>query len=155
VQWPARVRWIKPTRKKDVNLNGQVHGHLNNILSKNEILRAIKQVFRTSLTPQFCFEKIYGLIRAKLVSKLISYFFTFVRQSLLTKLGVNFDNQLWRTKLTFWSRVNRNARMLTQKWTRCYLQWATKAYEERHAWKEAWALRRCQWERVVLLVREG
>jgi hypothetical protein len=35
-------------QKKDVKLNGQVHGHLNNILSKIEILRAIKQVFRTS-----------------------------------------------------------------------------------------------------------
>jgi hypothetical protein len=43
----SALNQAKPARKKDVKFNRQVHGHLNNILSKNEILRAIKQVFRT------------------------------------------------------------------------------------------------------------
>ena len=46
----GRLAYVESSRpgKKDVNINGQIHSNLNNILSKNEILRAIKQVFRTS-----------------------------------------------------------------------------------------------------------
>ena len=57
--------------------------------------------------PPVLFRNITGLIRAKLVSKQSWPIFNFVCQSWSTKLGVNFDKQLWRTKLTHSSRVNR------------------------------------------------